>query len=134
MRLALGMSPMRPEMAKLPMRADAAHRELNCLSCHGSHRFNTQTASVDACLDCHNDEHSLAYKGSLHYQTYSDALAGLKPPDSAVSCATCHMPRVERTQFGETIRIVDHNQNNSLGPTRKWCAVPVCNVTACNSR
>lgn len=119
MRLAAGMSLMTPGMAKIPMRADAAHRELNCISCHSSHRFNTQTAAVDSCLKCHNDEHSLAYKGSLHYQTYRDSLSGVKPADAGVSCATCHMPRVERTHFGETITIVDHNQSNSLRPNEK---------------
>ncbi len=119
MRLAAGLSPMTPGMAKIPMRPEAAHHELNCISCHSSHRFNTQTAAVDSCLKCHNDEHSLAYKGSLHFQTYRDALSGAKPADSAVSCATCHMPRVERTKFGETVTIVDHNQNNSLRPNEK---------------
>lgn len=101
------------------MKAGAAHRELDCASCHGSHRFNTRSASVDACLDCHDDEHSLAYKGSLHYQAYRKELAGSAPAGSGVGCATCHMPRVERTQFGESFTIVDHNQNNSLRPNEK---------------
>ena len=119
MRLAQGLSPMTPGMARIPMNAEAAHRELDCASCHGSHRFNTRKAGVDACLDCHNDDHSLAYKGSLHYQAYRKELSGLAPEGSGVSCATCHMPRVERTKFGETFTIVDHNQNNSLRPNEK---------------
>ncbi len=119
MRLAQGMSPMTPGMARIPMRADAAHRELSCVSCHGSHRFNTVTAAVDACLQCHNDEHSTAYKKSPHYQLFLEAERGLKSPDEAVSCATCHMPRVERSEYGESYTMVDHNQNNSLRPNEK---------------
>ncbi|HAV14165.1 MAG TPA: NrfA- nitrite reduction protein [Opitutae bacterium] len=119
MRLAQGLSPMTPSMAKIPMRAEAAHSELTCASCHDSHRFNTKTAAVDACLQCHNDDHSTAYKESPHFKLFIDAQRGLKSSDEAVSCATCHMPRVEKTEFGETITIVDHNQNNSLRPNDK---------------
>lgn len=119
MRLAHGLSPMTPGMAKIPMREDAAHRELTCASCHTSHKFDTQKAAVDACLQCHNDEHTLAYKGSLHFQTFRKEMEGHAPENSGVSCATCHMPRVQRTIFGEEITIVDHNQNNSLRPNEK---------------
>lgn len=119
MRLAAGMSPMSPSLAQIPMRADASHLELTCVSCHGSHRFNVQTAAVDACLKCHNDDHSLAYKQSPHYTTVRRAESGESPADSAVSCASCHMPRVERTELGETFTMVDHNQNNSLRPNEK---------------
>lgn len=119
MRLALGLSPMTPGMAKIPMRPEAAHRELSCASCHEPHRFNTNYAAVDACLNCHNDEHSLAYKDSKHYQLFVQASKGLKQDREAVSCATCHMPRVERSRSGETFTLVDHNQNNSLRPNEK---------------
>ncbi|MFT4901384.1 MAG: hypothetical protein ACI81V_000655 [Lentimonas sp.] len=119
MRLAQGLSPMQPGMAKIPMRPEAAHSELSCASCHDSHRFNPVTASVDACLQCHNDDHSTAYKSSAHYGLFVAAQRGLKSPEEAVSCATCHMPRVERTAFGESFTMVDHNQNNSLRPNEK---------------
>ncbi|WP_269522350.1 cytochrome c3 family protein [Coraliomargarita parva] len=120
MRLAQGMSPMTPGMARIPMRKDAAHLEMNCMSCHGSHRFNTVSAAVDACLNCHNDEHSRAYKQSPHYtKTYLPASQGAASMGQAVSCATCHMPRVERSKFGQSFTIVDHNQNNSLRPNEK---------------
>ena len=46
---------MRPADALLPMKGDAAHRELTCSSCHGGHRFDTRTAAVDACLECHDE-------------------------------------------------------------------------------
>lgn len=119
MRLAAGLSPMQPSMALIPMRADAAHLELDCGSCHGAHQFDTRVAAVDSCLKCHNDEHSLAYKKSPHFQLFKQAQLGLKPAEAGVSCATCHMPRVDRTEFGETITIVDHNQSNSLRPNDK---------------
>lgn len=119
MRLAQGLSPMTPALAKIPMHAAAAHQELSCVSCHDSHGFNTVTAAVDACLQCHNDDHSKAYKQSVHFKLFVDAKRGIKSPDEAVSCATCHMPRVEQTEFGESITIVDHNQNNSLRPNDK---------------
>lgn len=119
MRLAAGLSPMQPSMALIPMRSDAAHLELDCASCHGAHQFDTKIAAVDSCLKCHNDEHSLAYKKSAHFQLFKQAQIGLKPVEAGVSCATCHMPRVDRTEFGETITIVDHNQSNSLRPNDK---------------
>ncbi|MEO0508914.1 MAG: cytochrome c3 family protein [Verrucomicrobiota bacterium] len=119
MRLALGLSPMTPGMARIPMRPEAAHNELTCASCHDSHRFSTNYAAVDACLNCHNDEHSLAYKNSKHFQLFVQSKQGLRSDREAVSCATCHMPRVERSKFGESFTIVDHNQNNSLRPNEK---------------
>lgn len=119
MRLAQGMSPMTPGMARIPMRPEAAHLELDCASCHSSHRFNTRKAEVDACLNCHNDEHSVSYKNSLHFQTFRSELNGTAPENSGVSCATCHMPRVERSQFGESFTISEHNQSNTLRPNEK---------------
>lgn len=120
MRLAQDLTPMTPGMAKIPMNPAAAHQDLSCASCHDSHRFNTVNAAVDSCLECHSDEHSLAYKQSPHYlNTYRPAQLGHAPLEEAVSCATCHMPRVERTKFGETFTMVDHNQNNSLRPNDK---------------
>lgn len=119
MRLAAGLSPMKPNMARIPMRADAAHRELSCASCHSGHRFDTTYAAVNACLNCHNDEHSLAYKDSRHFQVFLEAQSGARPVDAAVSCATCHMPRVERSKFGESFTMVEHNQNATLRPNDK---------------
>ncbi|WP_309379857.1 cytochrome c3 family protein [Cerasicoccus frondis] len=119
MRLARGLSPMTPGMARLPMKSEAAHFELSCMSCHSSHEFNTTFAAVDACLQCHNDDHSLAYKESPHFDLFTQAKEGLRTPNEAVSCATCHLPRVEVSKFGETLVRVDHNQNNSLRPNDK---------------
>ncbi|MEM8868606.1 MAG: cytochrome c3 family protein [Verrucomicrobiota bacterium] len=119
MRLAQGLSPMKPSMARIPMKAEAAHRELSCASCHDSHKFDTIYAAVDACLNCHNDDHSLAYKNSMHYQTFLEAQSGARPADGGVSCASCHMPRVERSEFGESFTVVEHNQNATLRPNDK---------------
>ncbi|MEO0794931.1 MAG: cytochrome c3 family protein [Verrucomicrobiota bacterium] len=119
MRLNQGLSPMTPGMARLPMKAESHHSELSCVSCHSSHEFNTSFAAVDACLQCHNDQHSLAYKESPHFQVFQQAQEGMRPIDAGVSCATCHLPRVEVSEFGETKVRVDHNQNNSLRPNDK---------------
>ena len=110
MRVAAGLSPMTPEMARLPMQPHALHRELDCSSCHSGHTFDTRYAAVDACLECHADNHSLAYKQTAHFQLWDDEAA------DGVSCATCHMPRMEL----ENGRIgVQHNQNDNLRPNEK---------------
>ncbi|EAQ81120.1 ammonia-forming cytochrome c nitrite reductase subunit c552 [Blastopirellula marina] len=112
MRIAAGLSPMTPEQARLPMKAAAAHRELSCTSCHDDHRFDTQHAAVNACLNCHDDEHSQAYQASSHFELWKAEVAGTAPAGSGVSCATCHLPRVEE---GRRVT-VQHNQNANLQP------------------
>lgn len=115
MRLAAGMSPMQPSMARLSMHADASHRELTCNACHSDHDFNSQKAAVDACLGCHNDPHSNSYGQSSHAELWRLELAGELPVGQGVSCATCHMPRtiVDGHVF------VNHNQSASLRPIEK---------------
>lgn len=121
MRLAVGLTAMTPSMARLPMKESAAHQELGCHSCHQAHSYDTRTAAVDACLGCHADEHSLAYLDSPHYRLWQaeiddpDQLAG-----TGVSCASCHMPRVEYDVSDWVSRtIVDHNQSANLSPNSK---------------
>lgn len=121
MRLSVGLSPMTPDQARLPMKADAAHRELSCVACHQSHEFDTAYAAVEACLACHNDAHSLAYLDSPHHDLWLAELAGEAPDGSGVSCATCHLPRIEE---GDHV-VVAHNQNDFLRPNEKL-ARPVC--------
>lgn len=117
MRLAVGLSPMTPAMAQLPMREDSAHKQLSCTSCHAAHRFDTRRAAVDSCLACHNDQHSLAYRRSRHYALWQQEMAGQLPPGSGVSCASCHMPRVVvESEFGDKQILVEHNQNATLRP------------------
>jgi len=114
------LSPMRPELARLPMRADAHGRELTCNSCHGQHDFDVQRARVEACLSCHADEHSLAYRHSPHEALRRAELAGRATPGTGVTCATCHMPRhVTRRPNGVERLAVEHNQSANLRPNEK---------------
>ena len=119
MRLAQGLLPMQPAMARLPMKAASMHRDLDCASCHGAHEFDTRSAATDACLRCHNDEHSLAYQSSAHFKLWRSELADETPAGSGVSCATCHLPREERALEGATNVFVEHNQNANLRPNEK---------------
>ncbi|SDZ92152.1 cytochrome c3 family protein [Microbulbifer marinus] len=104
---------MSPPQARLPMQAEATG-ELSCVSCHGPHETDLQFAAVEACLSCHNDKHSLAFKESAHFRSWSAGAA------DGVSCAGCHLPR-ERD--GERV-LVNHNQNHNLRPNDKM--LPVC--------
>jgi len=122
MRLAAGMPPMTPGIARRPMKAEAAHRSLDCTSCHGAHDFDTRVAAYQSCVGCHDDGHSLAYQGSAHHAAWQAELRGEAPPGSGVSCATCHLPRVDDGQGG--VR-VEHNQNANLTPNEKMLR-PVC--------
>ena len=119
MRLAQGLSPMTPEMARLPMKASAAHDELTCMSCHSDHRFDTKFAAMDACMNCHDSAHVKNYPGTSHHQAWLDEMSGKAAVGSGVSCATCHMPRIEHNHFGEVSVRVQHNQNDTLRPNEK---------------
>jgi hypothetical protein len=119
MRLARGLSPMTPGEARLPMKPASAHRELTCASCHAPHDYDTRTAAVDACLSCHNDAHSLAYKHSAHYRLWLAEGTGDALPGAGVSCATCHLPREAHTVGGTSVVRVQHNQNLNLRPNEK---------------
>src|SRR5690606_24984999 len=48
------LSPMRPEMARLPMKDSAHGTELGCATCHRAHDFDRRRAKVEACASCHN--------------------------------------------------------------------------------
>ncbi len=121
MALAAGLSPMNPGRSALPMRPEAAHRELTCSSCHGAHDVDTKAAAVNACLGCHADEHSTSYLGSPHHLAWKAERRGEAPPGSGVSCATCHLPRIVA---GGRVT-VDHDQNANLRPSDKMAAA-VC--------
>jgi hypothetical protein len=116
------LSPMRPELARLPMSRSAHGHDLGCTSCHGAHRFDSGgDAQVEACLGCHEDRHSNAYLGSPHHRLWQAERAGTAPKGTGVSCATCHMPRgyVEDADTGLERVAVSHNQSNSLRPAEK---------------
>jgi len=120
MRLAAGLTPMTPAQARLPMHDKAGHEALTCNSCHDAHLFDIQQAAVESCLGCHSDDHSLAYKQSKHYQLWQAELDGEAEAGSGVSCASCHMPRVNYDVSEWMSRtIVDHNQSANLSPNSK---------------
>ena len=116
MRLAHELPAMEPGFARLTMHEDASHKQLNCNACHVAHSYQTDYAAIDACLQCHNDEHSQAFKSTSHFVLWESEKAGEAPAGSGVTCATCHMPRVEDS-YGDVM--VQHNQNNNLRPNEK---------------
>lgn len=125
MRLEQGLSPMTPVQARLPMLASAATMEMSCNTCHTAHSFDTKFAAMSACMQCHADEHTLNFANSAHHDTWLDELAGNAPAGSGVSCATCHLPRVQQKVEGQLRVDVMHNQNDYLRPNEKMIR-PVC--------
>ena len=130
MRISAGLGPMRPELARLPMRADAHDRELGCTSCHRAHEFDRRRAAVEACLECHADRHSVAYLDSPHHDRWKLEETRASWEGSGASCATCHMPRVRKVDTERPGVMVDHDQNASLRPVETMVR-PVCQ--ACHS-
>ncbi len=119
MRLAQGLPAMTPGQSRLPMHATAHDQELQCTSCHGAHEENPRHAAVDACLGCHDSQHTNAYQGSAHYRLWLAEIEGRAAPGSGVSCATCHLPReVAGSAENAAIR-VHHNVNRDLRPNEK---------------
>ncbi len=119
MRLEQNLTPMTPGKARLDMKRTAHGDELSCVSCHSSHRFNTKDAAVEACLSCHDDQHSNSYKDSKHFNLWHKEIRGQAAENTGVSCATCHMPRKEVKHDGMKIIIAEHNQNDNLRPNEK---------------
>jgi hypothetical protein len=120
MRLAAGLSPMQVSEARLPMQADAVHESVGCNSCHVAHRYDVRRAAVEACTGCHDDSHTRAYEGSPHHRLWQQELSGELTAGSGVSCASCHMPRIEHDVSDWLSRVmVDHNQSANLSPNSK---------------
>ena len=120
MRIKQGLPAMTPAQALLPMKEEALHASLDCNSCHAGHRFDVKAAAVESCLECHDDEHSLAYKQSPHYSLWQKEINGQAEAGTGVSCASCHMPRVNYDVSEWMSRtIVDHNQSANLSPNTK---------------
>jgi hypothetical protein len=116
MRIAAKLEPMRVAEARAVMKPDAADHTLGCTSCHGAHRFDIRRASADACLGCHDDRHSLAFRGSPHERAWLSDPSG----ENGASCATCHLPRATNAAEGGPSRSrVEHNQNDNLRPSEK---------------
>jgi len=92
---------------------------VNCTSCHDDHNFNTEYAAIDACLNCHEDEHSKNYKKTKHYATWLNVKNGTLDSVAGVTCATCHLPRKKISQNDINRTLVQHNQNENLEPNEK---------------
>jgi len=110
MRLAhKNLEPMTPAQARIPMHETAGHKALDCNACHQTHRYDTKYAAYDACIQCHNDEHTNNYNKSKHYKLWKNELSGHSEAGTGVTCATCHMPKVERNNN----IIVNHDQTSN---------------------
>jgi hypothetical protein len=121
MRLAQDMPALDPQLSDLDFLSTAkAHN--GCVSCHKPHDTDVQFSRTEACLNCHSDQHSLAFEDSPHGQLQLKADAGEIDQNAVVSCATCHLPRIEK---GKDEIFVNHNQNDVLRPNEKMIR-PVC--------
>lgn len=109
-RTTLGLPTLHTELADLPMKPLVKTRHLSCVACHSAHAFKRQEAAVEACLECHHDNHSRAYKTSPHYPLWQQQQAGTLAQGQGVSCATCHMPREVRAERV----VVEHNISANL--------------------
>jgi len=120
-RLLEGMDPLTPSIAQIPMKHDAFDKQMTCNACHNVHTINTMQASVDACLTCHNDNHSLNYENSKHAQVVFAKQSSLpRPGDEMVTCATCHLPRVGKKKGEEIVFAgVNHNNTYTLKPRNR---------------
>lgn len=116
MRLAHeGLGPMLPQFARSPMRKDAPHAGMSCNSCHSTHSYDREYAAQQACINCHNDQHTLSYSGSAHAKAWKKELSGHADVGTGVSCATCHMPSIRH----KGKYIINHDQTANLTPNEK---------------
>lgn len=108
------LPPIKPADGRLDFKENSLHIEQSCSSCHGAHEFSREFAKTDACLSCHDDQHSRAFPASAHAKLHRNAAAGAE-----VTCATCHMPRLETQEGTGRVFAVQHNQNWNLRPSEK---------------
>lgn len=118
-RAALELGPLTPALARLPMRAEAKDRPVDCEACHGAHAYDTTLAAVDACLRCHDDGHSRACASTRHSRARALEIGGAAPRGSGVGCATCHMPRALRRVSGADEVHATHDVSADLRPREK---------------
>jgi hypothetical protein len=105
------------------MKPEAHDRALgNCGNCHKPHEVDLEVAAVESCSGCHDDTHTKNYFASPHYSLWQKELAGKAEPGTGVSCADCHMPKLEGRAGGF---FTTHNQNAYFRPNEKMIR-PVC--------
>lgn len=115
-RLLEGQTPLQPSMARLPMKEEAHDKLMTCNTCHDVHSVKTIPAATDACLSCHNDQHSLNYENSKHAELFAADRNLPRPSGESVSCATCHLPRHTVTSGEAEVAHVNHNNTYTLLP------------------
>lgn len=115
---------------------EAMATQHGCTACHSAHTFETKTAAVTSCLNCHADEHSTNFAESPHGELWQQNHNGLIPEENAVTCATCHMPKTFHKKSGTKVELsklkrsedgvpedlvvsIEHNQNENLRPNEK---------------
>jgi predicted CXXCH cytochrome family protein len=127
LRQALALPSLTVDQTRLAMKHPTSGRPAgtSCGTCHDAHSVDTRKASVDACLGCHDDPHSRAYRDSKHYRDFSDRPAARRPGPDDVTCATCHMPRVRIEEAGKARVAVNHDNGKWLHP-RSRMANAVC--------
>ena len=125
MRAAVSLPAMSVAEALLPFNKQAGNARHGCNSCHAAHNFDTQFAGKQACLNCHADEHSLAFEKSPHAKITGSTEYKGDPADNMMSCATCHLPAIKKKQNGTEVVYIEHNQNVNLRPNEKMIR-PVC--------
>lgn len=103
------MAPITPRESHLQFHNEALDAAQGCNACHGAHSFDTQQASVESCLACHKDEHSLSYEASPHGMARNNTIKQGFSADNEVSCATCHMPRISAGKKMITTGTLDAN-------------------------
>lgn len=122
MRIAQGLSGITPKNSHHEFSENAMTTEHSCLACHSAHDFSVEGSSVERCLGCHADEHSVNFLASPHGLKYLES----PNSDETVTCATCHMPITEyQLMSGKVVSLVDHNQSSNLKPNEKMIR-PVC--------
>lgn len=119
MRIAAGLAPMTPAMARIPMKSSSANLELGCLSCHSPHAVTAAETGFETCIGCHDSSHVRNFENSPHADLLFAARKGEIALHEKVDCATCHMPLEQHHEKGRDVLRVNHNQNANLRPNEK---------------
>ena len=126
LRARVGLPALRPRDARLPMKpkAVAGPRQLDCTTCHDPHSVDTRPAATAACRGCHDDRHTRSFAGSPHARS-SPPPGSRRPGENEITCATCHLPRVEVPGPHGPRVAVNHNNSLTLAPPDRMAAM-VC--------